>query len=173
MVHLRYFRAERDRWDHVVLMMPDTGNIPNFLPTAEDYQKLVQEILPEQLKQKISQIDSEQFVPQSDGAKKVHAANESKAAAESNAASATDETTEPPKEDSNTETPADVSMENADSTVATDNAESLNQSTASDQVANSEVQYNKKIIIDLRLLMINNFMIYWFVGLGWGLKTFL
>jgi hypothetical protein len=128
MLHLRYFRVERDRLDHVTLLMPDTGSIPNFSPTADDYQKLVQEILPEQLKQKISQIDAEPFIPQSEAAKKVQAVLDNK---ESNGTA--DEM--PNKSDE-----VDASMDNADST-----AESLDQSTT-EQMANSEVQYQTNFL---------------------------
>jgi hypothetical protein len=146
MLHLRYYRVERDRWDHVVLLMPDTGATPNFLPTLEDYTKLIQEILPEQLKQKIAQIEAEPFVPQSEAAKKVQTAIENKNAESNGAADESDNKTEQPAKES-TDTPtADVSMDNAaDSTVASDNADSLNKSTDQQVADNSqtEVQYIK------------------------------
>lgn len=130
MLHLRYCRVEREgRVDNVVLLLPDTAAIPNFLPTPDDYQKLVQEILPEQLKFKISQIDAEQFVPQSDAAKKVQAANDKTPTTELN----TDETSvkaEPNKE------------EQVENVAAGSTAESLNQST---EANNIEVQYKSLI----------------------------
>lgn len=132
MLHLRYYRVERERWDHVVLLLPDTGAIPNFLPTADDYQKLVQEILPEQLKQKISQIEAEPFAPQSDAAKKVQAAMDN----ENNETSADDEKpAEQIVEDAST-APAEQAIEGA-APAADSTTDSLNQSTD----ANNEVQY--------------------------------
>ncbi|KAI6175893.1 hypothetical protein M3Y97_00739600 [Aphelenchoides bicaudatus] len=126
MLHLRYYRVDRERWDHVVLLLPDTGSIPSFLSTADDYQKLVQEILPEQLKQKISQIDTEPFAPQSDAAKKVQSALDN-------------ETTESADDEKNKEDAA-ADTSSAEVAKTTDQADtSLNQST--EAANNSEVQY--------------------------------
>lgn len=135
MLHLRYFRQDRDRWDHVTLLLPDTGAISNFLPTADDYQKLVQEILPEQLKQKISQIEAEPFVPQSDAAKKVQNAIDN----EANESSADDE--KPPAEPNTAEEVTAPAETNAtgEAAAADTTTESLNQSTE----ATNEVQYTK------------------------------
>jgi hypothetical protein len=111
-----------------VLLLPDTGAIQNFTPTADDYQRLVQEILPEQLKQKISQIEAEPFVPQSEAAKKVQSAIDNEPSADD------EKPAEPQSEDSAAPAENSATTEVADSTT-----DSLNQSTE----ANNEVQYTK------------------------------
>jgi hypothetical protein len=60
MVHLRYYRAERDRIDSVVLMMPDLT--VGLMPTVEEYDNLKQRIQ-KQLADKLAAIDAEVFVP--------------------------------------------------------------------------------------------------------------
>ncbi|KAI6187137.1 BMA-LST-3, isoform h [Aphelenchoides besseyi] len=79
MVHLRYNRIERDRLDHVTLLLPDINGTPKLLPSVEEYRVLVEETFPQQLKQKLDAIDAEPFVPQSEAAKKVQAVNDAKA----------------------------------------------------------------------------------------------
>lgn len=59
MVHLRYYRAERNRIDNVVLMMPDLST--GLMPTAEEYKNL-EERIQKQLAEKIAAIDAEVFV---------------------------------------------------------------------------------------------------------------
>jgi hypothetical protein len=117
-------------------MLPDTGAIPNFLPTVDDYQKIVQEILPEQLKQKISQIEAEPFVPVSDAAKKVQAAIDN----QNNEPNADDEKSEKPAAEPQSEDVAPVENSTAtNNEVADSTTDSLNQSTD----GNNEVQYTK------------------------------
>ena len=91
MVHLRYYRSERDRKDHVILFLPDISNTPGLMPTADAYRALVEDTFPAQLQHKLAAIDAETFAPQSDAAKKVHALNEAKAAADEAAKAAADE----------------------------------------------------------------------------------
>ncbi|KAI6218710.1 BMA-LST-3, isoform h [Aphelenchoides fujianensis] len=126
MVDCRYFRVERDRWDHVVLLLPDISATPGLQPSAEEYRVLVDETLPAQLKEKLAAIDAEPFVPQSEAAKKVQAANEAQpdgtsgSAANEDAQPAADEamdTSAGAEDASNTaEPPADDSekLDNAD-----------------------------------------------------------
>lgn len=60
MVHLRYYRAERNRIDSVVLMMPDLAS--GLMPTTEEYKNL-EERIQKQLADKLAAIDAEVFVP--------------------------------------------------------------------------------------------------------------
>uniref|UniRef100_A0A915NDE0 SAP domain-containing protein n=1 Tax=Meloidogyne javanica TaxID=6303 RepID=A0A915NDE0_MELJA len=58
--HLRYLRAERQRIDSVVLMLPDTSAIESFKVDEESY-KMFEQSLRDQLAVKLAAIDAEQF----------------------------------------------------------------------------------------------------------------
>ncbi|CAK5084253.1 unnamed protein product [Meloidogyne enterolobii] len=58
--HLRYLRAERQRIDSVVLMLPDTSAIESFKVDEESY-KICEQLLRDQLAVKLAAIDAEQF----------------------------------------------------------------------------------------------------------------
>uniref|UniRef100_A0AC34Q518 SAP domain-containing protein n=1 Tax=Panagrolaimus sp. JU765 TaxID=591449 RepID=A0AC34Q518_9BILA len=58
---LEYYRAERDRVDTVVLLMPDTSSISGLMPTPEEHAAIIEE-LKKQLADKIAAIDAEEFV---------------------------------------------------------------------------------------------------------------
>nr|CAD2172574.1 unnamed protein product [Meloidogyne enterolobii] len=58
--HLRYLRAERQRIDSVVLMLPDTSAIESFKVDEEIY-KMFEQSLRDQLAVKLAAIDAEQF----------------------------------------------------------------------------------------------------------------
>lgn len=62
MVHLRYFRVERQRIDSVVLMLPDTSTITEFKVTEESY-RAAEQLLRDQLTAKLSALEAEEFVP--------------------------------------------------------------------------------------------------------------
>jgi hypothetical protein len=62
MVHLSYFRVERQRVDSVVLMLPDTGAVPDFKVTAESFPA-AEKVLQDQLAAKLAAIDAEDFCP--------------------------------------------------------------------------------------------------------------
>lgn len=62
MVHLKYYRPERNRLDSVVLMMPDLNATPGLMPSPDEY-KAIEERLQKQLAEKLATIDAEQYVP--------------------------------------------------------------------------------------------------------------
>uniref|UniRef100_A0A914Z9H8 SAP domain-containing protein n=1 Tax=Panagrolaimus superbus TaxID=310955 RepID=A0A914Z9H8_9BILA len=59
--HLEYYRAERDRVDNVILLMPDTSSMNTLMPTPEQYESIIT-TLKAQLAEKISAIESEEFI---------------------------------------------------------------------------------------------------------------
>lgn len=79
MAQLRYFRAERSRTDTVVVMLPDVSGTAELLPSAEEYKKLVEEVLPAQLQSKLGAIDAEPFVPSAELLKEVAPVKEEEA----------------------------------------------------------------------------------------------
>ncbi|CAD5226302.1 unnamed protein product [Bursaphelenchus xylophilus] len=63
MAQIHYHRADRQRHDIVTLMLPDVSATPNLCPDPETYKRIVEEVLPNQLKSKLEAIDAEQFKP--------------------------------------------------------------------------------------------------------------
>lgn len=61
MVHIHYYRAERNRIDNVVLLLPDTSSTSSLMPPTEEAFKQTEEILKAQLAQKLAAIDAEQL----------------------------------------------------------------------------------------------------------------
>lgn len=75
MVHLHYYRAERQRVDSVVLMMPDVSSTSGLMPTADAFNVVLERIRA-QLSSKQAAIDAESF-PESEALEKAKAALES------------------------------------------------------------------------------------------------
>lgn len=61
MVHIHYYRAERNRIDNVVLLLPDTSSNASLMPPTEEAFKQIEETLKDQLAQKLAAIDAEQL----------------------------------------------------------------------------------------------------------------
>lgn len=136
MAHLRYYRAERDRWDHVILMLPDVCGTPNLMPTADTYRSLIEDTFPAQLRNKLAALEAETFAPQSEAAIKVHNFNEAKAAAAVAAATANETATteEKPSEDTKQEATSAEPMDATTAEQSTDADTSTGQEASTAEV---------------------------------------
>uniref|UniRef100_A0A7E4VAE0 DBC1 domain-containing protein n=1 Tax=Panagrellus redivivus TaxID=6233 RepID=A0A7E4VAE0_PANRE len=111
MAHLEYYRAERDRVDNVVLLLPDTSSLASLMPSPEVYAATVAK-LKEQLAAKISDIDAKEFVSTVDKRRK-EAATTLKPATTGTATDPSATTTTPPTATTTTTTTESVPAEAA------------------------------------------------------------